>query len=102
MSECTCGQQLGLWKTPVDNPAVSRARDSMPIQEINLLNKAESVENERSPEVDALINAVDLLAARIDAMELYIIEILGIISSPWTAVERVKRVREIRQRMGDR
>lgn len=93
MSECACGQQLGLWKTPVDNPAVSRARDSMLIQEINLLNRAESVEKDL---VSALSAAIELLDARVESLELQVLELLAVVESPLTQQERVDRVRAIR------
>lgn len=93
MTECACAQQLGLWKTPVDNPAVSRARDSMLIQEINLLNRAESVDAEL---VDALIEAVGLLDAKVGSLELQVLELMAIVEAPLTPAERIQRVRQIR------
>lgn len=93
MTECACGQQLGLWKTPVDNPADSRAGDSMLIQEINLLNRAESVDADL---VDALMAAVGLLDARVESLELRMLELLAIVEAPLTPAERIQRVREIR------
>lgn len=86
--------QLPMW-IAVDcacvKPAASRPRDSMPLQEINLLYLAEIV--------DGLVSACDILAARSDALELQILELLGLFDQPLSQEERIQRIRKIREQM---
>lgn len=91
MSECACGQQTTLWKTPVENSEKSSADATSFVQEINLLNLSEVV--------DALAHATGLLSARLDAIELHLAEIMSIIGLP--AEERIRRIREIREGMAN-
>jgi hypothetical protein len=88
MSECACGQQRTLWKTPVENPKNERD-DAMSFVKDKSLTAREDA-------VDALIHATDVLAARLDAVELIVIELFGILETPLTPQERIDRVREIR------
>ena len=83
---CTCGQ-LGI--TPVDNPPASRAGDSTILFNDKAVEQAELV--------DALIDSVDLLTARIEALELQYASFLGILDrplSPTESLEELKRLRE--------
>lgn len=92
MAECACGQQQALWK-PVDNscgkPKVT-GEDAMPLQEINLLYSGEIV--------DALVNAVALLDARVESLEVQLLEVLALFDAPLSKEERIERIREIRER----
>lgn len=67
-------------------------RDAMPLQEINLLYSGEIV--------DALANAVALLDARVESLELQLLELLALFDAPLTRAEQVERIREIREGIG--
>lgn len=94
MSACAKWENQRLWK-PVDNPCgkpseFARAR-STPLQEINLLHLAELV--------DALRHAVELLDAKVDALEYQAHAFVSIFDQPLSPTESLERLRELREQM---
>lgn len=92
MTLCGCAQSL--WK-PVDNPCGKPAEK---------LEPAISLERDKSlskgdPVVDALVDAVGLLAARVDGLEHQFAAFIGILDSPLSPVESIERLRQLRSEM---
>lgn len=86
--KCECAQVL--W-TAVDNPvdnSSSRGRDSMPVLDLKISDFVR---------LGALEHACELLSARVEALELQLIEIYGVLNSPLTMDERIDRIRQIRR-----
>lgn len=90
MSEplCACGQ---LWKTPVENQPVSRARDSIS------LSKDKSLDSDEI--VDALVHGLDLVTARVDQIEYQLLQLVSIVDLPLSPAEALERLRELREGM---
>jgi len=84
---------MTLWKSPVDNSESERAYAMSFVKDKSLTARDETV--------DALIHANDILAARLDAVEALVTELLGLIETPLTPAERIERIREIREGLPD-
>jgi hypothetical protein len=82
-----------LW-TPVDcacgKPADSRAGDSMPLQEINLLYLGEVV--------DGLVHGVDALTAEVESLRLQLIWLIGALDEPLPLQELARRLGQLREK----
>lgn len=73
----------------MENPTVY----AMPLEEINLFNSREIFE--------ALTGAADLLVARVEAIELQLLEVLSLFDAPLSKDERIERIREIRESLSN-
>lgn len=85
---CACGQL----RLPVDNPVDNsppRERDSMPV-----LNQDKALVSDDVRE--AVLSAVDALAAQVEALHLMQTEILAMLLAPMSQQERIDRIRAIR------
>ena len=83
---CICGQPPS---PPVDN-LPPRERDSTPFVE-------DKSSTERELIVDALTNSVDVLAARVEALELQYASFLGVLDRPLSPAESVKELRRLKE-----
>ena len=77
--DCACGK-----------PA-PRAGDSIPEFKDKSLNYAEIV--------DALIDAFDLLTARVDNLEHQLLQLIGIVDLPLSPTEAIERLRQLREEL---
>ena len=90
--KCACAQSPTLWTTvenPVDKP-VSKSAHAM------LLSLKTNKELTSSIQ-EALLDALDLFNARLDALEHDISNILGILHSPLAPAEAIERLRRLRE-----
>lgn len=83
---CACGQ---LRPRPVDN-SPSRGRDSMPVS-----NQDEALVFDSAQAGAAVLSALDVLSAQVEALELTVNDIFAILVAPLTQQERIDRVREL-------
>lgn len=68
-----------------------RGRDSTPYEE----DKSSS----RDPLVDALIDAVDALAARVEAVEFRYASLIGVLDRPLSPAESIEELRRLREEL---
>lgn len=88
---CTCGQLLNPEYNPVENPW-PRGRDST----FEAKDKSLAL---RDPLVDALVHSVELLKAKMEALEHQIATIVDVFNSPLPPELLVHRVRQLREEL---
>lgn len=82
---CTCGQ---LWKTSVDNPPGSRARDSTILSKDKSLDDGELWTN--------LAAGLELLRAQVEALEYELGALISVLDRPLSPAECIAELRRIR------
>lgn len=95
MSEigCACAQQPSLWTTvenPVDKP-VSQIHDTMSLNYITSSLVSDTQQ--------ATLDALDIITARLDAVEHDISTIVGILNSPLPPELVIQRLRQLRDEL---
>lgn len=88
--ECACGQQLGLWKTA--KPVENSSDDAMSLLKDKSLSSAREGDL-----IGVLIERVTVLDARIEALELQLIEVLSLAEQPLTQQELIGRLRTLKE-----
>lgn len=93
---CACAQSL--WTTgenPVDKPVSQSAlRNAFPFEKDKSFSQGSG-----EVFVAALLDAIDVLTARIDAIEGNVLALLSVLDSPLSPTESIHRLRELREGM---
>lgn len=88
---CGCADQLALWIT-VENPVdklLSKIEHAMPLDSKPIYSFSRDIQ-------EAILSALDVLSARVDALEETIQTIFGILNAPLTADQSIERLRALR------
>ena len=89
--ECACAKPQTLWTT-VENPVDKPVENSAYAMSLSLITSSSLSDTQQ-----ATLDALDVLTARVDALDHDISTILGILNSPLDPIECLERLRNLRE-----